>query len=328
MKPTRVAYVLEKLIKTRWPAFLWGPPGVGKSSVVKAVASACGLELRDIRAPLLDPTDLRGLPYLKNGVAAWAPPSFLPSDPSSGGVLFFDELNAAPPLVQASLYQLTLDRRIGEYELPPGWRIVAAGNRSEDGALVFRMPSALANRFVHLDFEANFEDWANWATTASIHPLIQAFLRLRRELLLDTRNMDRGFPTPRAWEMASDAISSFEEPPPALTDVLIGIIGEGAAMEFVRFAERSLNAERVDAILQDPENAELPKELGDLYALVSFIASGAKNDHVIQAAGRLLNRLSPEIGVMLARQILRLRPDFAGNRGFVTFLRKHEALLA
>jgi len=301
---------------------------VGKSSVVKGVVDSCGLDLRDIRAPLLDPTDLRGLPYLKDGVATWAPPSFLPSDPASSGVLFFDELNAAPPLVQASLYQLTLDRRIGEYELPAGWRIIAAGNRAEDGAVVFRMPSALANRFIHLDFEADFEDWATWASVAMIHPLIQAFLRLRRELLLDTRIMDRGFPTPRAWEMASDALGSFNEPPQAILDVLIGIVGEGASMEFTRFAERSLTAERVDAILADPENAELPKELGDLYALVSFIASTAKNDYVVKGAGRLLPRLTPEIGVMLARQVLRLRPDFANDRGFVSFLRKHEALLA
>ena len=328
MKPSRISHVLQKLIKTRWPAFLWGPPGVGKSSVVKAVAETCKLELRDIRAPLLDPTDLRGLPYLKDGVAAWAPPSFLPSDPLSTGVLFFDELNAAPPLVQASLYQLTLDRRIGEYILPPGWRIIAAGNRAEDGAVVFRMPSALANRFIHLDFEADFEDWAAWATTASINPLIQAFIRLRRELLLNTTSMDRGFPTPRAWEMASDALASFDEPPAASLDVLIGIVGEGAAMEFTRFAENSLNAERVEAILADPENAALPTELGDLYALVSFIASASKNDHVVKAAGRLLNRLTPEIGVMLTRQILRLRPEFASDRGFVSFLRKHEVLLA
>ena len=252
----------------------------------------------------------------------------MPSDQESSGILFFDELNAAPPLVQASLYQLTLDRRIGEYILPAGWRIIAAGNRAEDGAVVFRMPSALANRFVHLDFEVDFEDWSNWAITSSINPLIQAFLRLRRELLLDTSVMDRGFPTPRAWEMASDALLSFGEPPPETLDVLIGIVGEGAAMEFVKFAERSLNAERAHKILEDPENAELPKELGDLYALVSFISSASKNDYVVNAAGRLLNRLTPEIGVMLTRQILRLRPDFASDKGFVSFIRKHQVLLA
>jgi hypothetical protein len=326
MTPSRVAEVLGGILDTRWPAFVWGAPGVGKSSVVRAVAAARGLALVDVRAPLLDPTDLRGLPYLRDGVAAWAPPSFLPADPGSAGVLFFDELNAAPPLVQASLYQLTLDRRVGEYELPAAWRVVAAGNRAEDAAVVFRMPSALANRFVHLDFEVDFEDWATWAADRGIHPLVQAFLRLRREMLLDTRAMDRGFPTPRSWEMASDAVTRFGGVGKAL-DVLIGIVGEGAAMEFSGFAERTMRAERVDAILADPDRAQLPADLGDLYALVAYVASRSDDDATLRGAGRLMLRLTPELGVLLARQVLRRRPDFAADPGFAAFAGRHRAAL-
>jgi MoxR-like ATPase len=326
MKPSRVAEVLGGLLDTRWPAFVWGAPGVGKSSVVRRVAATRGLPLVDVRAPLLDPTDLRGLPYLRDGVAAWAPPAFLPSDPGSSGVLFFDELNAAPPLVQASLYQLTLDRRVGEYELPPGWRVVAAGNRAEDAAVVFRMPSALANRFVHLDFEVDFDDWVAWAAETGIDPLVQAFLRLRREMLLDTRAMDRGFPTPRSWQMASDALIRFGGVDKAL-DVLIGIVGEGAAMEFSGFAARALRAERVDAILADPETAILPSDLGDLYALVAHVGARCGEDGTLRAAGRLLARLTPELGLLLARTVLRLRPDFAGDRGFAAFAARNRAAL-
>ena len=106
-------------------------------------------------------------------------------NPDGKGILFFDELNAAPPLVQASLYQLTLDRRIGEYVLPDGWKIVAAGNRAEDRSIVFRMPNALSNRFTHLDFEVDYEDWRIWAIDRGIHPMIIGFLGLRRELLQD-----------------------------------------------------------------------------------------------------------------------------------------------
>ncbi len=326
MKPSRVAEVLGGILDTRWPAFVWGAPGVGKSSVVRAVAAARGLALVDVRAPLLDPTDLRGLPYLRDGVAAWAPPSFLPADPGSAGVLFFDELNAAPPLVQASLYQLTLDRRVGEYELPAAWRVGAAGNRAEDAAVVFRMPSALANRFVHLDFEVDFEDWATWAADRGSHPLVQAFLRLRREMLLDTRAMDRGFPTPRSWEMASDAVSRFGGVGTSL-DVLIGIVGEGAAMEFSGFAERTMRAERVDAILADPDRSPLPTDLGDLYALVAYVASRCDDDATRRGAGRLILRLTPELGVLLARQVLRRRPDFAADPGFAAFAGRHREAL-
>ena len=211
--------------------------------------------------------------------------------------------------------------------MPEGWKIIAAGNRAEDAAVVFRMPSALANRFVHIDFEVDFEDWVTWALKAEIHPLVQAFLRLRREILLDLRSMDRGFPTPRSWEMASDAVKVFGDAKEAL-DVLIGIVGEGAAMEFVGFCSRSLTEAHVDAILGDPEHAELPADLGELYALVAYVAARAKEDSVVTAAGRLLVRLNPELAVILARQIIFLRPEFSANPGFVRFLEKNRALLA
>ena len=102
MKPSRIEEVVKSVIQTRH-CFLWGPPGVGKSSIVRSIAKQKKLELLDVRASLLDPTDLRGIPTVKKGKAKWCPPSFLPSDPKSKGLLFFDELNAAPPLVQGKL---------------------------------------------------------------------------------------------------------------------------------------------------------------------------------------------------------------------------------
>mgnify|MGYP002525727262 CR=1 FL=1 len=109
MKPSRIQEVLDQLLSNTWPVFICGPPGVGKASVVRRVAEQNGLPLLDIRASLLDPTDLRGIPSIQDGRAVWCPPEFLPREEQPPGILFFDELNAAPPLVQASLYQLTLD---------------------------------------------------------------------------------------------------------------------------------------------------------------------------------------------------------------------------
>ena len=161
MKPSEIAYSLQLLTLIQKPAFLWGAPGVGKSQVVAQVAAALGLRLIDIRAVLLDPVDLRGLPTVEDGKAAWAIPAFLPEN--GAGILFLDELNAAPPLVQAACYQLVLDRALGEYHLPEGWSVFAAGNREGDRAVTSRMSSALANRFVHLSFEPDLDDWSRWA---------------------------------------------------------------------------------------------------------------------------------------------------------------------
>ena len=327
MKPSRIKSTLETIIQTNWPAFLWGPPGAGKSSIVRETASDAGMQLLDVRASLLDPTDLRGIPAIEKGQAVWCPPSFLPSDPDSSGLLFFDELNAAPPLVQASLYQLTLDRRVGEYVLPEGWRIIAAGNRAEDNSITFRMPAALANRFIHLDFEIDFEDWRNWALAKGVAPLVIAFLSTRPELLHSMDDPERGFPTPRSWEMVSDILGAHDGEQ-LVDDLVTGIVGEAAEIEFLAYCSDAIREEEILRIIRSPARAKLPKKLSDMYALVSYIAVKASDAEIRDAASVLIGRLSPELGVLLLRNILTVHPRFAVAKGVRDFMAKHQNLIA
>ena len=177
MRPTELVRALAALIPIKRPLYLWGQPGIGKSSLVRQAADASHLSLVDVRATLLDPVDLRGLPSVARGTAVWNPPDFLPK--GGNGLLFLDELAQAPPLVQAACLQLTLDRRLGEYELPEGWSVIAASNRSEDRAGTHRLITPLLNRFVHLDLEVSADDWQAWAVTANIATEARAFLRFR-----------------------------------------------------------------------------------------------------------------------------------------------------
>ncbi|NCC26299.1 MAG: MoxR family ATPase, partial [Deltaproteobacteria bacterium] len=231
MKPSEIVIALETVIHIRQPVFLWGAPGVGKSQVVAQVAARRSLELVDVRAVLLDPVDLRGIPRIDaQGNAVWCPPSFLPR--SGQGVLFLDELNTAPPLVQAACYQLILDRKLGEYILPEGWVIVAAGNRESDRSVTHRMPSALANRLIHLDFDPDLDDWLVWAEQADIDARLRAFLRFRPKLLhvFDPTRNEKAFPSPRSWEFASRVMRSGARWS-TMRELLKGAVGESAAAE-------------------------------------------------------------------------------------------------
>jgi len=327
MTPSEIRANLDALWNTRWPAFIWGPPGVGKSAIVAQLARERGLELVDIRAPLLDPTDLRGIPAVVGDRAEWFAPSFLPREGARPGVLFFDELNAAPPIVQASLYQLVLDRRIGEYRLPDGWCVVAAGNREQDRSVVYRMPEALSNRFVHLDFQPAFDDWRRWALSRRLHASVVAFLSLRRELLHKPGGNERAFPTPRSWEMAADILDAYGTSL-APDEALAGTIGTGAAIELRKFIASELSQADVDAVLSNPESASLPTKVSSLYVLVSNIARRSDDSVIRSVAGTLLGRLPLEFATLLAKDLLAAWPMFVSDPKFKAFISKHREAFA
>jgi ATPase family associated with various cellular activities (AAA) len=206
---------------------IWGAPGIGKSSIVSQLAIEHQLQFIDIRLSQLAPTDLRGLPVAEDGRSKWFPPEFLPQ--SGKGILFLDEINMAPPAMQGMAQQLILDRRVGSYNVPEGWFIWAAGNRKEDRAGVFDMPAPLANRFLHLQVEPDFESFKTYALTQKVHEQIIAFLSFRPSLLHKIDPQQPAWCSPRSWMMASTLLSAGLDLAPA--------IGTLANAEFQAFTE-------------------------------------------------------------------------------------------
>ena len=320
MIPSHVARALSTLLPIRQPVFLWGPPGVGKSQIVAQTAAALGLELIDIRAVLLDPVDLRGLPQIDaDGRTHWRAPAFLPTD--GQGVLFLDELNAAPPLVQAACYQLILDRALGEYRLPNGWTVIAAGNRDQDRAVTHRMPTALANRFVHLEIEPHLEDWIAWAEQSGIASEVTAFLRFRPALLhdFDPTRAARSFPTPRSWEFVSTMLQGQPDQQVEL-ELLRGAVGDGAALEFSGFLRTWRELPDTDAVLADPDAAPAPVEPAAAYAICEALGRLACPD-VMPALTRYAARLPVEFGVLLMRDAVRRDSRTAKTPSFAAWAR-------
>lgn len=320
MTPSQIARALRSLIPIRQPVFLWGPPGVGKSQIVAQTAAALGRPLIDLRAVLLDPVDLRGLPHIGgDGRSHWRPPAFLPT--SGEGVLFLDELNAAPPLVQAACYQLILDRALGEYRLPDGWAVAAAGNRDGDRAVTHRMPSALANRFVHLDFEPDLDDWTDWAAEAGIRSEVIAFLRFRPALLhdFDPAVASRAFPTPRSWEFVSAMLGRVDDPEVELA-LLRGAVGDGAALEFAGFLRTWRELPDPDAVLAAPDEAPAPTDPATAYAICEALGRKA-SPAVMPALARYASRLPAEFGVLLMRDAVRRDRAAAGTEAFAAWAR-------
>jgi hypothetical protein len=298
MKASAVANALRTLIAAHQPAFIWGGPGIGKSSIVAQLAASLNLALRDIRALLLDPVDLRGLPFVsQDGRSKWAVPEFLPAD--GGGILFLDELNAAPGMVQAAFYQLVLDRKLGEYTLPGGWIIIAAGNRDSDRAHTTRMPTPLRNRFVHLDFEVDTQEWSEWAIGAGIRPEVIAFIRFRPQLLSAFDRDANAFPSPRSWEFVSRMLDSGPDAS-VEHEMFAGAVGTGAATEFSGFLKMFRELPNIDAILLNPGGEPVPESPAAQYAVASALAHRA-SDTNFDRISLYLDRLPTEFRVLSVR---------------------------
>ena len=278
MKATDLTKSLTALVEQKVPTFLWGAPGIGKSSIVKQIASEKGVGFIDLRLALMDPTDLKGIPFYdkESHTALWAPPAFLPKD--GEGILFLDELNAAPPSVQASAYQLILDRKVGEYELPCGWAIVAAGNREGDRGVTYRMPSPLANRFVHFEMEVNTDDWRFWAYKKELDERIIAYISYKSEHLFtfDAKSDTKSFATPRSWEYVNSILKSNMDEV-LLLNAVSGAVGKDVAVGFLSFCKVMNRLPDINAILQTGEG-EHSAEVDVLYALSTGLVSGVLKD--------------------------------------------------
>jgi hypothetical protein len=321
MRPAQITAIIEReFLSAReghhTPVMLWGPPGVGKSQMVAQVADRHRAPMIDIRLSQMEPSDLRGIPFRTGELVEWAVPAMLPDPQRHGpdGILFLDEITSAPPSVSAAAYQLILDRRLGAYQVPPGWAIFAAGNRQGDRGVTYAMPAPLANRFSHFTVEANLEDWAAWAYASGIDERLIGFLRFKPELLFefDPARNPTAFPTPRSWEFAHRALAKFGDAPELLTGTLEACVGPAAGVEFAAYLASLARMPDLDAICEGRE-AAAPQEVDLQYAVASALVTRAMRvrgspdakkviGNILDYAGRLPLR---EMGVMLVSDLHR-----------------------
>ncbi|HSQ06490.1 MAG TPA: MoxR family ATPase [Chromatiaceae bacterium] len=283
MRPAQLLRVLEREFLSaaeghHTPVMLWGPPGVGKSQMVAQIAARHGARVIDIRLSQMEPSDLRGIPFRVDGRVEWAIPSLLPDAERHGqaGVLFLDEITSAPPAVSAAAYQLILDRRLGDYQVPPHWAIFAAGNRQGDRGVTYSMPAPLANRFSHFDVETHLDDWVSWAYANGIDERVIAFLRFRPELLFDfdPAHNPVAFPSPRSWEFAHRGLRKFEDHPELLQGTLQACVGPAAGIELTAFVNSLDQMPDLDAIVAG-EAVQVPREIDLQYAVAAALVGRA-----------------------------------------------------
>ncbi len=323
---------LRKAFKSKRPIFLWGPPGIGKSDIIKQLGSELEAHVIDVRLSLWEPTDIKGIPYFdsNDGTMRWAPPAELPSPQLASQhkqiILFLDEMNSAAPSVQAAAYQLILNRRVGTYELPNNVSIVAAGNRETDKGVTFRMPAPLANRFVHLEMQVDWDDYFEWAVENNIHKDVVGFLSFSKKDLydFDPKSSSRAFATPRSWSFVSELLTDDDVDTDTLTDLVCGSVGEGLAVKFMAHRKVASKMPNPTDILQGKVKKMDSKEISAMYSLTISLCYELKdacdkkakdwNDQVNNFFQFMMDNFETELVIMgtkvaLSQYKLPLDPD-------------------
>lgn len=273
--PKDAKKALRKAFKNQRPIFLWGPPGIGKSDVIKQLGIELDAHVIDVRLSLWEPTDIKGIPYFDSntGTMKWAPPAELPSTEMAAQhdkiILFMDEMNSAAPSVQSAAYQLVLNRKVGAYELPDNVVMVAAGNRETDKGVTYRMPAPLANRFVHLEMAVEFDDWFDWATENKLHKDVVGFLTFSKKDLydFDPKSSSRAFATPRSWSFVSELLVDNDTDEGTLLDLTSGAVGEGLAGKFMAHRKVASKMPNPTDILSGKVKKMESKEISAMYSL-------------------------------------------------------------
>jgi hypothetical protein len=266
---------LRKAFKNQRPIFIWGPPGIGKSDIIKQLGSELDAHVIDVRLSLWEPTDIKGIPYFDSNTSkmVWAPPSELPDAELAKKhktiILFMDELNSAAPSVQAAAYQLILNRKVGTYKLPDNVVMVAAGNRETDKGVTFRMPAPLANRFVHLEMTVDWDDYFEWAVENKIHQDVVGYLTFAKKDLydFDPKSSSRAFATPRSWSFVSELLTDDDCDNDTLTDLVSGSVGEGLAVKFMAHRKHASKMPNPSDILSGKVKKMDSKEISAMYSL-------------------------------------------------------------
>lgn len=376
MRPKQITQALNAAVGMQRPAFIWGPPGIGKSDLVAQVAAQNEMELRDVRMNLMDPTDIKGFPIPDpaKGHMEWLPADFLPHmeverdvpidktglvltedmdgaffnadgtpykskvKPTyelrriandSKGILFLDELNQAPPMVQAAAYQLLLTRKVGNYKLPNGWSILAAGNRETDRANAQRMPSALALRLIHLDMESHPDDWCEWALNnhAQVPVELLTFIRFRPDLLHKFDPNRRVSPNPRSWTFAGEISQRADLDPEVRFAMMQGTVGESEAGEFQAYLGVWKDLPSVEQIKLSPDSTPIPDKAATLFAITGALAQATTKD-VYPRFKQYIDRMDAEWQIVYTKDAMVHDRSITTTKEFQQFAVKHSHLLA
>jgi hypothetical protein len=330
MRATLLNSTLSALIKIGRSVAIEGAPGGGKTSIVHQVADSLGLPVIEKHMPTMLVEDF-GIPYpdahgtgFSYKLPDWFPYKNKPGT-ENGGVLLFDDRNQANADLQKVLANIQQARNLHGVPLADGWSVVSAGNRQSDRAGANRVLSHLRNRETVLEFETHLDDSTQWMIDHNVRPEVISFIRFRPGLLHDFDPQRDVNPTPRSWVEGVSAVLG-HVPAEAEYECFKGAVGEGAAAEFVGFLRIFRKLPNPDAVLLNPDTADVPSDPATLYALSGALAERASEANMERVV-TYTSRMPPEFSVLCVSYAIRKKKELTMTAAFSKWAVQHQSVL-
>ena len=308
-------------------------PGMGKSDIIRTIATKFKLKVIDFRVSQCEPVDMQGYPGVINGRMTFHIPEYFPiegdkiPDGYDGWLLFLDEFNSGNKQTEAAAYKLILDREVYKYKLHPRCLIAAAGNLTTDRAIVNTQSTATTSRLTHYRMRVDHNVWVDWANAHGVDHRIISLIKFKPELLhrFDTSTNELTFPCPRTWEFASKVIIKKATIDHITKTRLAGTIGEGAAVELATYSEIYQNLPTIEQILSNPKSGwKLPKEPSELYAVTTMLAHNSTPDNINKLIVAI-NRLPTDFQVITFKDIYKRTPVLKGHPVIKDWITTHSS---
>ena len=329
MRPTLLSETLKSLISINRTTSIEGPPGGGKTTLVRGATRDLDLHYIEKHLPTMLVEDfgvpVLGAAYLTYQIPDWFPAKGSPYDDGRGGVLCMDDASQAQADIQKVLANICQARNLHGVPIADNWTVISTGNRQSDRAGANRVLSHLADRQTTLEYETHLDDWSSWALTNGVKTEVVAFIRFRPGLLHDFDASRNKNSTPRGWvEGVSNVLGVV--PAEAEYECFKGAVGEGAAAEFVGFIKIYRKLPNPDAILINPDTAEVPTDPATLYALSGALSSRISNANIDRAV-TYLTRCPAEFSVLAMSMAVRRDPGVTSTKGFIDWSIRHQSVL-